>query len=291
MAELKTCPFLVINLDRSPERLDAIRAQLEPQGLVVERVPAVDARLISEDERRALGCYRFSPDGGMPLSVVDAAICLSHFKALTRFLESDAPFAVVLEDDARITPLALSVVAEVLRDPHRLPDFDGLELSGWGRSEMPILPVMQCGPVTIGKARKSTPGAAMTLYSRQGAAKILRKAHPLRSHWDNYLSLSWLHGARLYTARPFPASQDSGFASTNVEVTNAPQIRKRPLDQWLRRARYRIHQGPRKFLSDLIWMGLPAMMNWPGSTVSVATDLHPDHASVEASGEPVPTSR
>ena len=43
---------LVINLDRSPERLDAFGAEAARCGLAFERLPAVDGQLLADGDAR-----------------------------------------------------------------------------------------------------------------------------------------------------------------------------------------------------------------------------------------------
>lgn len=96
-----TLPVYVINLDRRPDRWAAMSEQLDRLGIEAERVPAVDGRLL-ETNRSAWGL-----DKG-------AVACIrSHRKALDAFLDTPAPAALILEDDAELaadTPQLLGSV-------------------------------------------------------------------------------------------------------------------------------------------------------------------------------------
>lgn len=256
----------VINLDRSPERLHFMKSHLSALGVDFERVEAIDRAHLSDSDKQKYGLNRYSLDGGMKISDADIAICLSHFKALSRFLEGSAEFALILEDDGFLTPEALDVIRDVAAKANDLAPFDGVELSGWGRSAKDILPVFSCGPITIGKAKKTTPGAAVMLYSRSGAVKLLKHSVPTRTHWDNYLSLSWLHGARFLTARPYPAGHHPAFETTSTECIST-RVKDKP--RKIRRRLYRLYQGPRKFISDLRWLGLAGVLKRPGALVRI----------------------
>ena len=95
-------PIYVINLDRRPDRMQSITDGLHRLGLKVSRVPAVDARTVTDEElneRVRLG----GSFGGIEFDRGAAACVLSHVRALDTFLStSDAQAALILEDDAEL---------------------------------------------------------------------------------------------------------------------------------------------------------------------------------------------
>jgi GR25 family glycosyltransferase involved in LPS biosynthesis len=80
----------VINLDRRPDRLALIAAELQRVGLSFEKQEAVDGQLESlESEfisKGAIGCWK------------------SHINSMRRLVESKASFGLILEDDAVFRP-------------------------------------------------------------------------------------------------------------------------------------------------------------------------------------------
>ena len=90
-------PAFVINLDRRPDRWAAMAAQMDRMGIEATRIPAVDAkRLIAQKEwERTTNCN--PPAWKVDLGAV--ACALSHARAMTLLLDSDALAALVLEDD------------------------------------------------------------------------------------------------------------------------------------------------------------------------------------------------
>lgn len=95
-------PVYVINLDRRPDRWAGIAGQLDRLGIEPIRVPALDGvHATSKD---------FEPfvrlDGWTrrkQLDLASAACIVSHRNALDRFLrETDAPAALILEDDVKL---------------------------------------------------------------------------------------------------------------------------------------------------------------------------------------------
>ena len=95
----QTIPAYVINLDRRPDRWETMSRNLARIGVAAERIPAVDARSLAHQELRKI------ERGDTPfwrISLGSAAGMLGHVNAINRLLESDAPAALVLEDDAEL---------------------------------------------------------------------------------------------------------------------------------------------------------------------------------------------
>ncbi len=91
-------PVYVVNLDRRPDRWEAISENLERIGVRAERVAAVDARVLAETPG-----WEIQSDRKRRFLALDAgatACILSHAATLRRFLSTDRPAALVLEDDA-----------------------------------------------------------------------------------------------------------------------------------------------------------------------------------------------
>lgn len=106
----KVLPVFVINLDRRWDRWEAISVNLDRIGIEAERIPAVDARdLVDEVERgRSFG----------RINLGSAANMMGHGLAMQRLLETDAPAALILEDDAELS----SDTAMLLRSVDWWPD-------------------------------------------------------------------------------------------------------------------------------------------------------------------------
>src|SRR5581483_3067369 len=90
----------VINLDRSPDRLAAIAARLDRLRLPFERFAAVEGRLIDPDSTPFFSRRRYEQRHGKAPTPCEIGCFLSHIGVMRRFLESDAQFCLILEDDA-----------------------------------------------------------------------------------------------------------------------------------------------------------------------------------------------
>ena len=104
-------PVFVINLDRRPDRWQAISADLDRIGVVAERIPALDARELAGEVR--LGRR---PPGRVNLG--SAANAMGHANAMRRLLESDSPAALILEDDAELSRDTATLLHSVDWWPH-----------------------------------------------------------------------------------------------------------------------------------------------------------------------------
>ena len=98
-----TLPIFVINLDRRPDRLARISADLAGLGLAWTRVPAIDAQDPPAQGQR----HRAILDHWSQIRVLDPgsiACAMSHRLAMRTFLtETDADAALFLEDDAELS--------------------------------------------------------------------------------------------------------------------------------------------------------------------------------------------
>lgn len=256
--------YFVVNLDRSPERLADTRAAFARLGLDVERVPAVDGVKLAPEEIAAAYDGRFSLDANMYLNAYLVAITLSHVAALRAFLATGAAYGVVLEDDVGFSRAAIDLVDGLVAD-HRAGRiaFDAVEFTGPTSPKTDVgVVVRREGPFTLARPRKPTPFAGFTLVTRPAARRLADTAIPIRTHWDNHLSMSWLHGVRFLTVRPFPVHERPG----NPSLHRRPEIVPDPPTRGdrLRREAYLLWQGPRRLVWNLGWLGPLAVMRVPG---------------------------
>ena len=110
-AQFKT---YLINLDRSPERLEYSAQEFKKHGIEYERVQAIDGQDLDINDypqATANSAYYHTP-----LSANEVACYLSHIKCLELFLASDAEHALITEDDFRFLrdpTCCLNILAKV----------------------------------------------------------------------------------------------------------------------------------------------------------------------------------
>ncbi len=149
-------PVFVINLDRRPDRWQAISARLNELGIAFERIQAIDANenLASENT-----------DGMDP----GGRACLaSHCKAMRAFLATGADAALIFEDDAVIASDTATVLESVEWWP---PGAGAVKLETTGAK--PRILGAQLGQTPTGRALRrmyhGSGGAAGYLIGRTGA--------------------------------------------------------------------------------------------------------------------------
>lgn len=106
----------VLNLDRHSDRLAAIGAQLDAQGVDWVRSRAIDAKSIGEQELDQM----VARSGPIPRMPDTARACTAgHFEIVKSFLKTDATHALVLEDDAVLSPHFASDLAAIIESAGR----------------------------------------------------------------------------------------------------------------------------------------------------------------------------
>lgn len=169
---------LVINLDGSDARLADADVQLRQVGLDYERFSAFDARGTDPksypeyNHRDAVLYYGRGLNGG------EIGCYFSHLKALKYFLESDAKFALIVEDDVEFDPDFRALfrgVMDVLDGPDA-PEWDALNFGTPWREHMltSIHEITLPGrSVTLCYAHLFPLNTHCILWSREGAAAFL----------------------------------------------------------------------------------------------------------------------
>src|SRR5882757_102341 len=105
---IRAIPVYIVNLARRPDRLERLGGRLDALGIAWQRVEALDAQQASEAELDAV----ISATGPLGrLGNADRACTVSHMRAWSALLATDAPFGLVLEDDIYLTDDAAALLA------------------------------------------------------------------------------------------------------------------------------------------------------------------------------------
>lgn len=239
MASSKT-KFLVINLDSATDRLTFMTDQFRKFGIPAERVAAIDAAqgrrglaeeihpdaewLIAPEKRiRFINDHAAvaSPLLGRWITAGEIACYLSHYQAISQFLDSDADFACILEDDVRLSEEFIETIKFLeQRAPNAIVKLEGIR-----RYRIDIR-----WPVLLSRGRrivfrfKPTTGAAAYFLTRSVAANLRRSLIPIREPYDSWLRQYWRHLIPVYETEPFVAHQDSQFNSSISSRDRQPEI-------------------------------------------------------------------
>jgi glycosyl transferase family 25 len=220
----------VINLDGSNDRLHAISERLTAFGIPFERISAVDGRpldlttVADYDEAHAerymgrglvggeIGCYH------------------SHLKVAARFLQSDARYALVLEDDALPLCNPVELLEQALADLGTI-DPDWL-LINIGNSKLKIATPLsryevgghQCELVAAHYFPMTT---SAIVWSREGARLFVEQHSKIFAPVDNYFR-HWLtrtgHG---YSFTPAPVTTTEAASQILASAGRGRKTNKR----------------------------------------------------------------
>lgn len=179
----------VINLDDSTDRLAKVTERFDAVGLSFTRCPAFDGRGVPPESLPHYDHWRARLWIGATLTGSEIGCFLSHLKAAKRFLETDRPYGLVFEDDCVVPDGFVGVVEEVLQELER-PEARGWRMVNLARQVKVPRDARPIADLAGGKhalcACYDFPASASALiWSRQGAARFLRKNRHIWGNTDN----------------------------------------------------------------------------------------------------------
>jgi len=190
-------PAIVINLDRSPERWEAVRVSATDTGIEVVRLPAVDGKAMANGAQRpGLDERRFGHSHGRTVLPGEYGCYRSHLAALVRVIENGLDLAIIAEDDilfgdgvaerVRAIMAANSGIELLKLVNHRTSAF-----VGHGRSSMND---------EFGRCIHGPQGsAACYAVTGTGARKLLAALQTMWLPYDIAFERGWSTGVATYT--------------------------------------------------------------------------------------------
>ncbi len=238
----------VINLKRATDRWAAISANLDALGLPYERVEAVDGRQLP-DNVEAFDDRGYRLRHGKKVNKGEIGCYLSHIEVCRRFLQSNASFALVLEDDAQLDSETVDVLARALE---WAPLWDLLRLSGiHGGSPMPLVRLGAGHTLAVNLTRFT--GSAAYVVNRKGAAALAGRLLPMRLPFDHAYDREWTAGYSVAAVNP-PIIRARMVAST---VGYAERRKLNPFVRYLTVFPYRtLNECSRMVFRPLRWAWL-----------------------------------
>lgn len=243
-------PIYVINLPRSQDRAQRMRQRLGDLGLSFQFIEAIDGKNLSQEERAHYDPTSREKQGVAQLLDAEIACVLSHRKAWRSFLQSNAPFALFLEDDVELhaeMPTLLSKLAFVME----LTEF--LRLYGLRkRSAMKVAPFL--GQWQLAVQFSGPAGAQAYVLSRQGAERLLRHSERFTDPPDIFIDLRWRTGLKSMALLPWPVSEEpvSAANSTISQERRDLQVKARERASWQQSLRRNIAKLT-KSLGRTLW--------------------------------------
>lgn len=180
-------PVFVINLDRSPDRLRAIRENAETYGIELTRIPAVDGAKLPPDQPLPVDRKTFERIHGKRILPAEIGCYLSHLNALEMIAKGDASHAVVVEDDVGFN-------AGFVPFLDRLCTFEGWDAVKLvnHRTRGFVAHARIDDSVRIGRCAHGPCGSsAAYVVTKAGAARLLEALSPMCLPYDVALERGW----------------------------------------------------------------------------------------------------
>ncbi|QDR82045.1 glycosyltransferase family 25 protein [Sporomusa termitida] len=234
---------ILINLDRSPERLLQMQQRLSRLNLPFQRCVAIDGGLVNFSEKE-INADEYERCHGKYVTTTEVACYISHYRALEMFVASDKEFALILEDDMEFSndfPLVLND----LTTNH--DNWDMIKFNGTSNWAVPVTKkkLIKDYRLIFNFLHQAKAGAY--LLNRYAAISYLDKMLPMTVPIDHEFLKFWKYGIKIFTVLPFPA-WESGAEST-INYAMVGKNRKKWYKRWscysyrLQIAMQRIYHG------------------------------------------------
>lgn len=203
----------VINLDRAPERLARITAQLQRLQLPFTRLAAVDAKAFTPAQAALLDEAAYRRKHGMTPVPGELGCYLSHVAVMRALLASGAAAALVLEDDVQLHDTLPAVLRGLMAHAGR---WDMVKLSAvHSGTPQPYLEVAPGHHLAVMLSRCT--GSSAYLMNRRAAQAYLDEATgllPMQLPYDHVFDQGWRFGLKVRLVTPTPCGHDDQAVST-----------------------------------------------------------------------------
>jgi glycosyl transferase family 25 len=201
---------LVINLDRTPHRMDVMASRLGDLGLPFERVSAVDGQELGVPPWDGIDHRGYELCHGKRLRPNEAGCYLSHVKAICQFIDSGSEFAMVLEDDAAFKPGTQAVLEALMAERAH---WDVAKLNG-RHSGTPVPQRRLTGDYRLVAFLTRNVGSGAYVINRHAGARYLKHLLPMVVPYDHSFDRAWRFGFKFRGVLPYPVHLQSVEGST-----------------------------------------------------------------------------
>lgn len=209
--------FFYINLDKDTHRHANMQNYLAKAGIQAERIAAVWWNDLPDAKQQALYSAALNQTQYYQALVPGEKGCYaSHITAWRKLLESNAEFAIVLEDDVRLAPDFLAVVQAACQQ-HKAggQGWDMLKLMGREVEKVAASTALSPGHALI-QYRKIPSYTAGYIVHRQGAQKLLASRQPFGRPIDIDLRFFWENDLRIWGVQPAVVLLDESSQTTSI---------------------------------------------------------------------------
>lgn len=222
-------PIWMINLPRATARRAAMEAGLKRIGITDYRLfPGIDGKTEAEHLAKSVDIPLFERNMGRRILWGGIACYHSHLAVWREFLATDAPFALILEDDVVFHDDFVAAVETGLRGSEH---WDFLKLNCI-RAKLPIAQG-RLGDYRLNAYLGPATGTAAYLIKRETAAKLLSVMLPVTRATDHEINRFFAHDFRLFGLEPFPSHVDDEGQSLITgasfgDVAKFPKLQRLP---------------------------------------------------------------
>ena len=199
METQKHIQAFIINLDKATERMRHMRSEIEPTAIPYTRIEAVYGPALAEPIK-GFNEKRFNVLTGKVKNLREVGCYLSHIRALEAFLESDAEYGLILEDDVKL-PSNLPQLLD--KSIYHSQHWDLLRLSSSREGVfLRITELTQDHQLVYNTKVLKNTGAY--LVNRTAAKNCIQKMLPMCLPYDVALDREWDFNIRAACITPFP---------------------------------------------------------------------------------------
>jgi glycosyl transferase, family 25 len=193
---------IVINLDRSQQRLERIAGQLDRLGLDWQRLSAADGKNLDLSDSRLLDLESFKGlHGKMPLAG-ELGCYLSHVWCMQRLMSTGYEYALIVEDDALLGDDVPAVLDALISKPEH---WDMVKLSGMhGGTPLKVCDLLGQYRLAIPLSRYT--GSSCYLVNRHVAGLFAEKLLPMKLPYDHEYDRAWAYGFKMRMVVPEPCT-------------------------------------------------------------------------------------
>lgn len=231
-------PAFVINLDRDQHKLAAVGSRLDQVGIPFERLPAVDGRSLSLQEKTeacSTACASFCPAAAI-------GCFLSHRKAWQTIVDRALPLAYVFEDDVAFHDGARELIDLSFSE---LPQDFHVNLLGCFTCQQEMLVESLIGMVRRVSSGQpysehlripsQTFGSQAYLVSQTGAKTLLSTMSKMSATVDWQMGDAMKRGLKLFTTVPdatYQTDMDQSSIATRAPALLNTVMQKVPADRY-----------------------------------------------------------
>jgi glycosyl transferase, family 25 len=201
---------LLINLDRSKDRLAKTGSKLTELGIDWERFPAVDGWARQSEIASYVDEKSFRQRHGKPPVPGEVGCYLSHIHAMQHFLNTSREYALILEDDIVLSTDLSEVVSQLIAHPHR---WDMVRLSGMHSGTPLKLLRLDQTPYSIAVSTTSYTGSSCYLVNKKAARTMVEALLPMRLPYDLAYERAWETGLKVRMVTPAPCGHSFDMGS------------------------------------------------------------------------------